>query len=549
MGADPLWVDVTALMQQGNDGLKAMLAKWREDKAFDEKAGDYFGRLMTILGIREINLHVEEVTGKDKDIDVVVDIFNRVNSGGTKLSAGDLALAKICADWPEARSRMKGVLQKWHDAGYRFTLDWLLRNTNTVTTGQAKFTRLHNVEPEKVKNGVERVEKAIDTLLNLVAGRLGLDHDEVMFGKYAFPVMAHYLDRRGHLADAVERDRLLLWYLHSALWGRFSGSTESVIDKDLKAIENLDGALDRLLSELQLWHGSLRVVPDHFGGWSLGARFYPLLYLLTRMGEARDWGTGLPLKSHLLGKMNRLEVHHIFPKAVLYQHQYTRSQVNALANFCFLTKDTNLAISARHPEEYFAQVEEKHPGALASQWVPTDPALWKPERYLDFLDARKALLAEAANRFLDELAHGAVRHAEQPQPAAVVLDALAAEVSALPGGIESAEEEARLRALNEWVGSMGLPEGQLLYELSDAQTGSPLAVLDVAWPDGLQAGLSGPVAVLLNEGQATLAVANAHGYRYFTTEQAFRDYVEKEVLAQETGGPSLFVEPPRAELR
>jgi hypothetical protein len=41
------------------------------------------------------------VTGADKTLDVVVDIFNRVNSGGTKLSKGDLALAKICADWPE----------------------------------------------------------------------------------------------------------------------------------------------------------------------------------------------------------------------------------------------------------------------------------------------------------------------------------------------------------------------------------------------------------------------------------------------------------------
>ena len=52
----------------------------------------------------EVGLHVEEVTGKDKDIEVVVDIFNQVNSGGTKLSKGDLALAKICADWPEGRN-------------------------------------------------------------------------------------------------------------------------------------------------------------------------------------------------------------------------------------------------------------------------------------------------------------------------------------------------------------------------------------------------------------------------------------------------------------
>jgi hypothetical protein len=57
--------------------------------------------------ILEIELHTEEVTGADKSLDVVVDIFNKVNSGGTKLSKGDLALAKICADWPEGRDAMK----------------------------------------------------------------------------------------------------------------------------------------------------------------------------------------------------------------------------------------------------------------------------------------------------------------------------------------------------------------------------------------------------------------------------------------------------------
>ena len=55
---------------------------------------------------------------------------------------------------------------------------------------------------------------------------------------------------------------------------------------------------------------------------------------------------GLALKASLLGKMSRLEVHHIFQKAKLYNHkrEYRRPEVNALANFCFQTKDTNLEI-------------------------------------------------------------------------------------------------------------------------------------------------------------------------------------------------------------
>lgn len=118
-------------------------------------------------------------------------------------------------------------------------------------------------------------------------------------------------------------------------------------------------------------------------------------------------------------------------------------------------------------------------------------------------------------------------------------DGLGAMVARLTGGIENAEEEATLGAVNDWVVGFGLPEGRMSYELTAPVTGRPVAVLDLAWPDGLQEGLSTPVAVLLNERQATLDVANAHGYRYFTTVQAFRDYVHKEVLTLDDEAPAF----------
>ena len=164
--------------------------------------------------------------------------------------------------------------------------------------------------------------------------------------------------------------------------------------------------MDALVDQLRLWHGGLRVEAGHFDGWSLGARFYPVLYMLTRMGEAKDWGTGLPLKADMLGRMAGLEVHHIFPKSRLYREEYGRAEVNAVANFCFLTKDTNLAIADRLPEEYFEEVEKAHPGALASQWIPMDRALWRIERYRDFLAARRTLLAAETNQRFAELLHG-----------------------------------------------------------------------------------------------------------------------------------------------
>ena len=532
MKDDPLWVDVTRLMQEG---IGPFLTVFGGIAEIQPKLTVYVNRLNAIHSIQTLEVHVEEVTGDDKTIDVVVDIFNRVNSGGTKLSKGDLALAKICAEWSGARDTMTASIEKWRDAGYHFNLDWLLRNINTVTTGEALFSALHDVSAEVFEGGLGQAVKIIDYLLNVVAGRLGLDHDRVLFGRYAFPVMARYVDQHGgKLDDGEERDLLLFWYVHSAMWGRYSGSTETVINRDLEHIEQLDGGLERLVDAIRLERGDLRIRPEHFGGWSLGARFYPMLYLLTRTGEAEDWGTGLPLKSGLLGKLSRLEVHHIFPRSLLYKEGNRRPDVNAVANYCFLTQETNLAIGARKPEVYFEEVEENHPGALASQWIPMDRSLWKLDRFLDFLEARRELLAAVANTLLDEL---------YPQPAELEPAELSVAASVglpskepvllIPGGVDDETEERLLLECRDWVIEQGLPEAEYEYELTNPETGEPLAILDLAWPNGLQAGLSEPVAVLMGEGPETLNAANVAGFRYFVDVAAFKHYVEQDVLAIE----------------
>jgi hypothetical protein len=117
MQADPLWVDVTAVMQRGYAGFGDHLKILNQNPELAAKSNEYGGRLAALLGIKEIDLHIEEVAGKDKKLDEVVEIFNEVNSGGTKLSQGDLALAKICSGWPEGRGEMKKALKVWSNNG------------------------------------------------------------------------------------------------------------------------------------------------------------------------------------------------------------------------------------------------------------------------------------------------------------------------------------------------------------------------------------------------------------------------------------------------
>ena len=523
MRDDPRWIDVTSLFMRG---LEHHIGTLNAHPDTQPRIVTYMERLARLRGVLERDFHEEKITGEDKTVDVVVDIFNRVNSGGTKLSKGDLALAKKCAHWPEARAAMRSHLEVWQKEGFAFSLDWLLRNTTAVATGRAEFASLDDVPVADFKQALEGSAQYISRFLDVVAGRLGLDHDRVLMGRYAFPVISRLLHlASGHFPRSADSDRALFWYIHSALWGRFAGSTETVLNQDYEAATR--SGVDGLISTLERWRGgNLSIDGQDFEGFGRGSRFYPLLYMLTRVHGARDFGSGLPLHSHLLGHLTSLQVHHIFPKAVLYDAGYPRSQVNAVANFCFLTQDTNLAIGKRRPEDYFPEVEKKHPGVLASQWIPDDPALWRIDRYPDFLAARRELLAGAANAFLGALRTGTAPGANE------LLERQKVVVETIDDQDARNEEVA---ALIVELTELGCAEPAVDCEISDPGTGKALAIAEACWPEGLQPGQGNPVVLELDPGESDLARLEELGYEVFTSTDSLRGYVRRR--NQEAAGP------------
>ena len=148
MSQEQGWVSLTELMRNGLGGFIDQIQK---NPALAPNLATYTNRLNSIYTIRDVDLHTEDVTGEEKTVDVVVDIFNRVNSGGTKLSKGDLALAKVCAAWPEARNEMNLRLERWERAGFFFKLEWFLRCINSLVTRKALFSALSSVETSEFR--------------------------------------------------------------------------------------------------------------------------------------------------------------------------------------------------------------------------------------------------------------------------------------------------------------------------------------------------------------------------------------------------------------
>jgi len=249
------------------------------------------------------------------------------------------------------------------------------------------------------------------------------------------------------------------------------------------------------------------------------------------MHHSIDLMTGVELSGHLLGKSSVLEVHHIFPKSKLYDYGYSKAEVNAIANFTFLTKDSNLEISNKDPHVYLADVKSRYPGALESHWIPTEPNLWSIEHYREFLAARRELLAGAANEMMDGL------YAGTTSDTAVGGLSWDSGDSTTLGGITNEEEEERLFALNNWTKALQLASGDLLYDLADEETGEAIAIIDLAWPNGLQVGLTEPVALMIDEDNALRDKVAQCGYLVFTDEESFKAYASQAIITRYANVP------------
>ena len=74
------------------------------------------------------------------------------------------------------------------------------------------------------------------------------------------------------------------------------------------------------------------------------------LSLLT--GASIDTGQALAV-------INRLEFHHIFPKAFLKTKGYNKAQYDKHSNICMLNLTNNREISDRKPSEYFPEIKDR----------------------------------------------------------------------------------------------------------------------------------------------------------------------------------------------
>jgi hypothetical protein len=227
------WYPVGNIMGQvdGPEMLDAIVARGITDPSHVSAAHHRLWDLHKAFHtLKPINYYLES----SQDPDKVLDIFVRVNSGGTTLSYSDLLLSMATNQWEhlDAREEVRNVVEKMNTGPrqFAFSKDVALKTALMVAGVDLRF-RVSNFTQANMKQ-VEHVwEQTRNSLIRAVSllGSFGLTGRTLTADSVVIPV-AYYLARRRltdsyleSMAAASDREVIQSWVIRSlvkrGIWG------------------------------------------------------------------------------------------------------------------------------------------------------------------------------------------------------------------------------------------------------------------------------------------------------------------------------------------
>jgi hypothetical protein len=361
------------------------------------------------------SLHMYEET--DQDVERVLDIFIRVNSGGTVLSYSDLLLSIATAQWKErdARAAIHGLVDALNNtgSGFSFSQDVVLKAGLMLAGIQDIGFKVKNFGSENMAV-LDREWDGIGDSLKLAVALLsdfGLS-DATLSAKSVVIPVAYYLHKRRlddayrtAVAHAPDRALMRSWVLRSLIARGIWGSGLDTLLRDLRTVIDERGQQGFPTAELErtmALRGKSLAVTDELVDDILdlsygGARTFAVLALLFDHVDTR----------------NQFHVDHVFPKALLdpkrlKEQGLSRDDIDELngrrdrfANLQLLGGPENIDKSATAPDEWAARAyptTDAMSSYLALNELTTLPH--DADAFRDFYEARRVALAERIRRKL-----------------------------------------------------------------------------------------------------------------------------------------------------
>jgi hypothetical protein len=360
-----------------------------------------------------INYFLEEA----QDLDKVLNIFIRVNSGGTPLSYSDMLLSIATAQWGErdARQEIYALVDQLNDVGEKFLFDkdYLLKASlvlTDVTDVQFRVTNFNKVNMLKIESEWERIAEALRRTTLLISS-WGYNW-QTLASAYATIPLAYYLYQRGSPSNfgtsdlyVEDRNRMRHWLRVALLKRTFGGTPDNVLRRIRGAMQAAGDAAgfpaDAIYQDLAPTPRSMSFDQDELAG--LLSYRYDQGYTFTVLAMLYPW----------LKYDQQFHMDHIFPQSMFAKRELRQrgipegqwslwlDQANNLANLQLLQGRKN---ESKSDKEFEAWLKGECP-------TPADLTAYKElhlipdvdlsfENFPQFIEARTKLMRERLAQLL-----------------------------------------------------------------------------------------------------------------------------------------------------
>ena len=350
------------------------------------------------------------------DINIVNEIFVRINASGVNLSNADFAMSKIAVYEKDPGDEMGMRLRKFIDyfahlsaapdqfkdiaqndtefakTNYFAKIAWLKNETDDLydptyndiirVVGLTQFARgkLGDVvsllsgrnfetrqdEKEIADLSFQKLEKGLyqftnenkfkQFVQNILRGS-GYDEPNMLIARnavnYAYAMYLRLLDIGENHADANSLVRRLLAI--SLMTGRHSGGFETQFEQDIKRIQSA-GDMAKFVATLEEQELSdifwNSTLVDEFDKPTTNNPFWHMFIAAQNKLLKQSFLS----KNNIARDLATDDIHHIFPKNYLVKHGYDKSKYNRIANFVHLRNDINISVSDLAPREYLGDI-------------------------------------------------------------------------------------------------------------------------------------------------------------------------------------------------
>lgn len=254
---------------------------------------------------------------KHGELDKVLNIFVRINSGGTPLSYSDLLLSIASASWQkkDAREEITSFVDEISEdgEGFNFNKDFVLKTCLVLCdfpNVAFKVDNFNKANMQTIEQNWNDITSSLKLTVNLIES-FGYKRETLISNNALIPI-AYYLRKKGNPKNFVDsrqfqedREKIQKWLISSLLKRAFSGQPDTVI-KPIRQIiaKDFDSfPLKQIVEEFRGKDKSIIFSEDDIE--ALFDNYY---------GNAYTFST-LAVLYPTLDFKNKFHIDHIFPKS------------------------------------------------------------------------------------------------------------------------------------------------------------------------------------------------------------------------------------------